>query len=1013
MKITAFAVNRPVTTIMLFLGLVLFGLLAYSRLAVNLMPELNLPAMVINTSYFGASPEEIESEITDKIEKELATISGMKMLQSFSTPDNSMIVVQFNMGKDADKALDEVKAKLDLALPYLPQEAERPLVQQYKLSDAPVLDLVVSGDMAGAELYDYVDKHIKNKLSRIEGVSKVRLSGGELREIQVLADKTTMYDLKMNLTDLSDYIKFANQKLSAGNFVRQHRAFSVEVGEQYKTAADVANAYIPTPIGQRQLRDIASVKDTIADVSSKAVFFNVAEGEKYANIVSVGILKNTSANAVQLAREIKTLVVELNQDLPQGMSIDIPFDDSVYTESSVNDALMNVVLGILFTAIILFLFLHDIRTTIIVSISVPVSLIGTFIAIRYMNGSLNMMTLMSFSVAIGALISNSIVVIENILRLRKQGMDIKTAAVEGTREVMMAVIASTGTNLVVFLPIASMSSITGAFFREYALTISAATVFSLIVSFMLTPMLTSLLMKKEREAGALAKLMMRFFDRLEQAYERSLAQLMAKKSRPIFLFLIMFAFFILSAGLLSKIGFEFEPYEDDGNLFVKIEMPAGTAIERSNELLELVESKLANYEEVKMMLSVVNPTTASTSIKLIDKNERSLSNIELAEMIAQELKQIPEVITKVSIKDSEEGAPLQFTLQSDKQEDLLRANELVAEKMSTIQGLLNYESSAKKGNPLIHLEPKQRELSELGLNPFILATQLRTAINGLKSTVLRENGREYDIVISYPDDQINSLDKIRQLPVFTANGEVFLVDQLVDVSYKTSQTQILHRDKTRTIEYTATPAAGVVMGDARANIQTALDEIDLPQGVEFSWAGNVKELDETVADMVITFAMALLLMYMLLASLLESTWQPIVIFTTVPMAMIGVFVFMYLGGHTMNIMALMAIVTLLGLVVNDDILIHDYTEQLMHKEQLPIKEATLLAGKRKMKTVIMTTVAIIVGMLPNAIGLGDAGAAYRTPMAIVTIGGMITSTILTLYLIPSLFYVIRAGKEEM
>lgn len=1017
MKITQFSVDRPVTTAMLFLALAIFGLMAYSKLSVNLMPDIKLPAMVINTFYLGASPEEIETEITDKIEKELSALNGLKMLQSFSMPDNSLIFVEFNTGKDADKALNEVKSKLDLVIPELPKEAERPFLQLYSISDAPVIDLVVSGDVSGNELYDYVDKSLKDKLLRIEGVSKVNLSGGEIREIKVMADKRNMYDVRLNLTDISSYLELVNKKLSAGDFVKSHRQFSVETGHQFNAVEDIKETYVPTAAGIRKLTDFTAVVDTIKEIKSQAVFFDVANKKKYSNIVSIGVMKNSGANAVQVSKAVKALLPELQAALPDDIDISIPFDSSEYTESAVDDALMNVILGILFTGIILFFFLHDIRTTLIVSISVPVSLIGTFIAIRLFNGSLNMMTLMSFSVAIGALISNSIVVIENILRLKKEGLGIKEAAVQGTREVMMAVIASTGTNLVVFLPIAAMTSITGAFFKEYALTISAATVFSLIVSFTLTPMLTSVLIKKDSKPSWLSKIMMRFFAWLEKVYEKSLATLISSKRNPILLFSVMFAFFVLSSGLLSKIGFEFEPQEDNGDVFVELEMPAGTAIHRSAELLELVEEKVSSHKEVKVMLSELgakNSVTsgtnfANTAIKLFPKESRTISNVEFAEMLSRELQEIPEIIANVSTVSSEEGAPIQFTLQSSNQEDLIVANQIVAEQMATVNGLLNYQSSYRKGNPVIHLEPKQRILSELNLSSFDVAAQVRSAINGVKASVLKEKGREYDITISYLKDQINSLDKIRQLPIFTPTG-VFTIDQLVQVNFESSQAQILHRDKTRTIDFTASPAPGVVMGDARTQIEEALAQVDLPNSVSFNWSGNVKELDETIQDMVITFSIALLLMYMLLASLLENTWQPIIIFTTVPMAMIGVFIFMYLGGHTMNIMALMAIVTLLGLVVNDDILIHDYTEQLMHRG-MKIREATLLAGKRKMKTVIMTTVAIIVGMLPNALGIGDAGAAYRTPMAIVTIGGMITSTILTLYLIPSLFYIIRAKNE--
>ncbi|MEM8894370.1 MAG: efflux RND transporter permease subunit, partial [Bacteroidota bacterium] len=573
---------------------------------------------------------------------------------------------------------------------------------------------------------------------------------------------------------------------------------------------------------------------------------------------------------------------------------------------------------------------------------------------------------------------------------------------------------------VVFLPIANMTSITGAFFKEYALTISAATVFSLIISFMLTPMLASVLLKKDKRPSRLSNAIDSFFSWLEEIYEQSLKRLISSRRNPVILFSVMFVFFLISTGLLPQIGFEFEPQEDNGDVYLEIEMPPGTAITRSSELMLEVEEIISKHPAVKTMLTsigaknsfTIGTNYANAAIKLYPKETRQISNVEFAEILTRELDEIPEIIPFVSTVSSEDGAPLQFTIQSIDQEKLLEANELVINQLGKVDGLLNYESTAREGNPVIKMKANQRLLAEFGMNPYDVAAIVRTAISGVKATVFRERGNEYDVRISYPEEQINSVEKIEEIPVFTSRG-VLNVGQLVEVSYENSQAQILHLDKQKTVEFSANPAPNMVSGDVRNSIDKAISQLDLPPGVSFRWAGNAKELDETLDDMMITFTLALLLMYMLLASLLENHWHPVIIFTTVPMAMIGVFAFMYLGGATMNTMSLMAIVTLLGLVVNDDILIHDYTEQLIHQKKMGLKEATLTAGRKKMKTVIMTTVAIIAGMLPNALGFGDAGAEYRTPMAIVTIGGMITSTILTLYLIPSLFYIIRSKKEDL
>lgn len=1028
MKVTHFAVSRPVTTAMVFLALLLFGFMSYVKLPVNLMPEVNLPAMVIITDYPGATPGEVETEITNLLEKEVATINGLKLMQSYSMPNMSMIIVQFELDKDQDKAMAELRNKIDLVVSFLPKEAKlpfvrkrsKPLLAPFSMNSGSVVDLIITGNVDANKLYQLSRREIKDKISRIDGVTKIEFNGGKLREIHVEVDKNGLYGLGMNITEVATQLKDNNVDMSGGDIVREDRESIIKTGTKYNSVQSVKNTYIATPYGEKKLTDFAAVKDTFRIAKKDAFFYDGIEKKELNNIVGISVQKSSTANAVAIAKAVKELVPEIQKNLPEGVTLSLPFDSSEYIESSVDDAMMNVILGIIVTGLILFLFVNNIKATVIVSISIPVSLIINFLAMRLFDGSLNMLSLMSFAVAIGALVSNSIVVLENILRLKKEGLPIKEACVTGTQEVFTAVLASTGTNLVVFLPIASMNSIVGAFFREYALTISFATIFSLLVSITLTPMLASLLLKNDPKPSKFSNWIIRLFDRLQEIYERSLRRLMSRKRNPIILFAVMFFFFIMSMGLLGEIGFEFEPESDNGDLFVELEMQPGTSIEKNRELTKLVEQKIAAYPEVKAVLSMLGSknsfTTGSNytniSLKLNKSVERKLSNAQIGEKLLNDLKEIPEIKPVVATTSSEEsGGDLGFSLKSNDAAQLSRANDQVLDLLKDVDGLISYESSLRNGPPLLQFQPKKRLLAELGISVNELALVIRSAITGIKATVMSENDVEYNINIKVPVSQANSVEDIKQLPVHTATG-MFTVGQLAEVSYETAPAQILHKEKSKTAELSATLAPGHILGDVRSTIDSKLDEINLPADVDFQWSGNVEELDNTVTDMTITFLLALILMYMLLASLMESLWQPLIIFTTVPMALIGVFVIMYVAGTTMNIMSLMAIITLLGLVVNDDILIHDYTEQLMHKKKMDIHSATLLSGKTKMKAVIMTTVAIIFGMLPNAIGLGDAGAEYRIPMAIVTIGGMITSTVLTLYLIPSLFYVIRSIRQK-
>lgn len=1017
MKFTKFAVDRPVTTTMIFLGIVFFGIMAYFKLGVNQMPNVDIPIVTITTEYYGATPEEIEKEITEKIEKEAATVNGLKKLTSHSQYNVSIITAEFYMNVEAEVALRKLKNKVDRVLPDLPKDSEKPLVEVYDPSSEPVINLAITGDLPGYQMFDYVDKELKDKLSRIAGVAKVEIKGAEKREIKLMANMPDLYDNHLNLTDLADLVGASNKKISSGSFNLTGNSYAIETGKQYEDVEGVSKICVPTAGGVNKITDFVTIADSIKKREYISGFWNVETNQKYENIINLGVVKVKSANAVKIAQEVKNKLPEIKEQLPDGLELTIVNDPSDYVESAVNDALMNVILGILITAFILYFFLSDIRSVVIVSISIPVSLVTTFMAIDSFGGSLNMMTLMSYAVAIGALISNSIVVIDNILRLRNEGMPIKEAAVKGTEEVMMAVIASTGTNLVVFLPIASMTSMVGSYFTEYALTISAATAISLVVSFMLTPMLASILFKKASKETVFSRWMSGLFNKLENAYGNSLEKLIANKRKPILLFLSTFVILYLSTFLLSGIGAEFIPKEDNGDVYVQLEMPKGASLERTSEFIEDIENRIAKHEEVKTISSTVGEKNtnargsnlAKMHIKLVHKDERENSNSDMAEILYNELEALPNIRPIVTIAKSDESQPLLVYLQSQDKDELRIANDEVLDKIKKLGCILNVQSNYREGGALIHVQPKEYMVAETGLSPHMLAMNIRAAINGIKASVMKVKGKEYDIRVSYPEDQINTLDKIKQIPIFI-NGNSYVVAQLADIEFANSQSSVQHLAKISTIEVTATQLPGFDQGFASKEISRVLSETQLPDSVSYKWGGDIEMMNETMEDMSVTFLIAILLMYMLLASLLENFWHPFIIFTTVPMAMIGVIVLMYLAGTSINIMTLMAIITLLGLVVNDSILIHDYTQQL--KEKLQLKVAVLTACKTKMKTVIMTTVAIIAGMIPNAVLTGSAGAEFRTPMAIVTIGGMVTATILTLYVIPSLFYLIQNKKKK-
>lgn len=1018
MKITKFAIDRPVTTTMIVVALAFFGVMAYLNVGVNMMPKVNSPSIMVTTVLPGATPEELEKSVTEKIEKEVSGLSNLKRVISYSMENVSTVQAEFRSSKNENEAMNEVKEKVELAMAEMPQSIERPVIQKTNISDAPVLTIVMSGNKSGKELYDLADNKLKNLFTRINGVTKVNIIGGEKREIKILADMRRAAELGLDLTQAGEAIRAVNTKLPGGTYDYDGMNFSVETGHEVSSPQAISELMISHKGYPLSVREFAGVCDSIERPTNKSTFHDLQNDRYYNNVVTLNILKEPNANEVKLARAIKEKLPEFEKELPEGVTLSIPFDNSAYTESAVDDALLNVILGIILTGAILYLFIGDYRTVIIVSISIPISLIASFIVLKQFNATLNMMTLMSFAVSIGALISNSIVVIENIIRLKNEGMPIKQAAIEGTSEVTMAVIASTGTNLVVFLPMAMMSSMIGVYFVEYALTISVATVFSLLVSFTLTPMLASILLKKDLKATKFNRFLDRFFNRLSERYGRSLEKLLAKNRRGVLLFVSMMVVFVASFGLLKFIDFNFMPKEDMNRVYVEVELPAGSSLGASGEYAQKLEKIIMQYPEVKALQTVIGekgimpkgPNLLKIVAHLYPTAERNRSNIQLSEILKVQLDSIPSVKALVSANGIEGGLPISFMLQSENVEDLKATSARVEAALQDMDGISGYEANNRNGNRLISIIPRQEFVSRLNLSVFDVATAINSGINGVKVGVYKENGKEYDIRISYNEQDISDIARIKNIPVLV-NGEHYTVERLADITYGISQAQIYHVNKLPTVEFGIMPKDNVSDMEMQGKITQLMDELQAPKSVTVKWAGMAEDMDESLAELAFTLILSIVLLYMLMASLLENFWHPFLLLTTLPMAMIGVLVLVFLSGTSLNMLSLIAIITLLGLAVNDSILIYDYNRQLLSRG-MSLHQATVQSAKTKLKTVIMTSVAIAIGTLPNALEFGGgAGAAFRTPMALVTIGGIITSTILTLYVVPSLFYMVKKRKN--
>lgn len=1006
------SIKRPVMMTMFLAALLLFGVIGFTNLPLNLMPDTKIPYVTIQTVYPGAAPEQIENQLTRPIEDEISTVSEIKNIQSYSLDSASMIIVEFELSKDPDLATQEIKDKVDLILNKLPDAAQRPIVEKIDITAMPIVSIVMGGDMPAVELSRLAETTVKDQLSRIAGVGSVLVSGDRAREIRVEFDNRRVYENSISIAQVGQILAAANLDMPGGNVQSGSQDFSVRLDGQFQALKDVADLEIPTAHGTRRLGSIATIQDSGEDVRERTIFFNNQTGERDENTVLINIVKSPEGNAVDIAAEVEKTLASLEAQLPDAR-FTITNDDSVAVEGTVNDTISTILLGIGLTALVMLLFLHDLRSTLIVALAMPMSIIPTFLVMNAFGMSLNLMSLMGISTAVGVLVMNSVVVLENIFRHKDMGHDRATAAQRGTAEVVVAVLASTLTNIAVFVPMATMSGIAGLFLQEFALSVAFATLFSMLISFTLTPMLASrLIPEHDKKKHPIGKKIENWFHKLEKNYGVVLEKVLHSKGRSALLIGGTLIVFVLAMLRFGTIPFEFVPAMDQGDISVQVELAQGTGLESTAATLETIERRIDRFDEVVTVVTSlgsmgridVGTNLASIDIKLIDKTLRE-SNTLLAAKIGEALSDIPGARILVNASSGMGGdmggnmAPVIFYLQGEETAVLSEIAQNLKPRLEKIPGLINIDTSSKQGKPEIVLSPDRVKLSDSGMTVQELAVSMRAAIEGMVMTTFREGGREYDIRVMLKDRDVSGFEEISKIMIPTRAG-LFPIGHFADVSVERGINQILREDKIRSIEVSAWLAPGYVLGQVQTPIEQTVGDMGLPEGYRMSWGGYAEMLNETIKDFVFVFILAVVLTYMLLAAILEKFGQPILILTTIPLSLIGVVGAFLVTGKTMNIVSMLAIVMLVGMVVNNAILILDYSNQLRRGGK-GVREALLEAAPTKLKPILMTNIATMLGMLPMALGIGAWGAEMRSPMGIVSIGGLLVATFLSLFVIPA------------
>ena len=1059
MHIVDLSTKRPVTILMGCLALVIFGILAYFTLPVSLLPDIAVPVVSVQTIYGGASPESIETQITKRIEDQIFSIGELDSITSYSMDSVSMVIVRFKDGKDENLAVQEVKDKVDAIAADFPLGAGKPVISKVDLASAmPVMEIIIEGDMSGTELYEYASTVVKDRLSQVTGVGNVELSVGEEREIRVELHSTPVFERFLPVEQVAGIIARANLEMPSGNLAFDNQDIPVRFKGEFSSIEEIEDIDIPTRAGVFKLRQLADVYDSQTLVRERTIFYDKEAGGRNEKALLLRIAKNPTANSVSVVDGIIKLLPRIEQDSGNRVHLNVIREDAGFVRDSVNDTLSNLILGIVLTGLVLLFFLHDWRSTIIIAVSMPFSIISTFLVMQFMNISINVLSLMGLSCAVGTLVANSVVVLENIFRHKEQGRSRVEAASKGTKEVIMAVIASTGTNVAVFVPLGSMEGPIGQILGDFAYAIVIATIFSIIVSFTVTPLLASRFLpektKKEGKTnhrlemffrrseklykgkvnrkleaffgkieeflkelfeGKISQKLDAFFKKLEELYKKSIEYFLGHRRRAVKFIGAVLAVFVLSIIGFSKIEMEITPKSDGGRIQVKVELPQGSSLDMTAAVLAEIENRLAAYSEVQTILTTLgnagsltrDVSVAQMNISLVPKKQRAMRNDAVAAAMTRTLSEIPGADIKVAAIPElviAEGAQIDLFLKGSDSAVLNRIGEKLRSRIAEVPGIMNAAANSKSGKRELVFVPNRKQILQDGLTIQTVAMSLRFAIDGLVSTTYKEGGAEYDIRVKMNGESLKDIEGIRNIPVVTNSG-IFPLSRYADVQFENGYNMIMRVNKQQTIEITADLLPGYVQGSVLADVMKAAEEVDMPAGYSISQAGMSDSMSETMVSMAIVFITAILLVYMLLAAILESTIQPLFVLSTIPLSIIGVTLGCLLTGTVLNNIAMIGIVMLVGIVVNNAILILDYYNQL-RREGMDICEAMISACPTKLKAILMSNIAVILGVIPMALGIGESLAEIRQPMGIVVAGGIVSSMVMTLWLIPCLEFVL-------
>ncbi len=1013
MFLTRISVTHPVFATMMMVALLVMGAFSLQRLGLDQYPNVDVPVVVVVTSYPGATPETVETEVTRPVEDALNAIGGLDEVTSTSYEGRSVVVAKFKLEVQSSAAAQEVRDKIAAIEANFPKDAQKPVISRFDPAAEPVLSVAISSTSLDVPaLTTLADQRVVRQLTTVAGVGQATLVGARKRQIDVTIDETRMRALGIGINEVVNALRAGNTNSPAGSVVDPVSERTIQVQGRIEEPQGLLDMVVARRGGAAiELRDVAKLSEGAADAESRALY----NGQ---TALAIDIVKVQDANTVQVATDVRKRLDALNAELaPQNVQLRIVTDSSIPIRESVGQVQTTLIEGAALAVAIVFLFLNSWRSTVITGLTLPIAIIGTLTVIDFLGFTLNTLSLLALTLSIGILVDDAIVVRENITRHLHMGKSHLRAALDGTNEIGLAVIATTATIVAVFLPVAFMDGIVGRFFYEFGVTVSAAVLISLFVAFTLDPMLSSVWYdpdaQPDAKRGPIGRLIARFdrgFEWMAGQYRRAIGWTLRHRLVTL---LVTSGIFIGSLFMVPLVGTEFVPNADEGRFQVNITAPVGSSLDYTTTKVRQVEKALREFPEVEMLYSTINTGGAAGKhraailVGLVPLDMRSRTPLSLAEPVRKRLSAIPGI--EVTILQNGLGggeSPVQLSILGDDRAVLEKIAASLVEDMTKIPGLVDVTSSAKDVTSVLSVRLKPAAASDLGIAHADLAAALSPLIGGEDvSKWTDSDGNTYDIVTRLPAERRSDLASLGELMIATgrtaANGAPLMVrlDQVADIGIMPAPAEIRRIDNRREILVSAN-IAGRTLGDVTETLQGLTAGLDLPNGYRIRFGGDAETMQETVDHMVTALSMAVIFIYIVLASQFGSFLQPLAIMASLPLSLIGVLIGLMVAGSTINMFSLIGFIMLMGLVTKNGILLVDFANR-ERRRGLSLNEALENAGVIRFRPIIMTTLAMIFGMIPLGLAVGGGGA-QRAPMAHAVVGGLISSTLLTLIVVPTI-----------